>query len=60
VTFGATSPRLPNTLNVAMPGVPSQTQIMAFDLAGIAVSAGSACSSGKVRASSVLRAMDVA
>lgn len=58
--LGADAPRLPNTLNVAMPGVPAQTQIMALDLAGIAVSAGSACSSGKVKASPVLRAMGVA
>jgi cysteine desulfurase len=40
-----------------MPGVRSDTQVMALDLAGIAVSAGSACSSGKVAASHVLEAM---
>ena len=40
-----------------MPGATSETQIMTLDLAGIAVSAGSACSSGKVRASRTLRAM---
>ena len=40
-----------------MPGVASETLVMALDLAGIAVSAGSACSSGKVRPSHVLRAM---
>jgi cysteine desulfurase len=56
---GADAPRLPNTLNVAMPGVPAQTQIMALDLAGIAISAGSACSSGKVKFSPVLHAMGV-
>lgn len=49
--------RLPNTSCVALPGVPAETQVMALDLAGIAVSAGSACSSGKVRPSRVLRAM---
>lgn len=49
--------RLPNTSCVALPGVPAETQVMALDLAGIAVSAGSACSSGKVRPSHVLRAM---
>jgi len=49
--------RLPNTSCVALPGIPAETQIMALDLAGIAVSAGSACSSGKVRPSRVLRAM---
>ena len=57
--LGADAPRLPNTLNVAMPGVPAQTQIMALDLAGIAISAGSACSSGKVKFSPVLHAMGV-
>ena len=40
-----------------MPGVPGETQVMAFDLDGIAVSAGAACSSGKVTHSHVLRAM---
>lgn len=51
------APRLPNTLCVVMPGVPAETQLIAFDLAGLAVSAGSACSSGKLAASHVLRAM---
>lgn len=55
--FGANAPRIANTLCVAMPGVPSETQVIAFDLAGIAVSAGAACSSGRVQASHVLRAM---
>lgn len=59
VVLGADAARLPNTLNVVMPGVPAQTQIMALDLAGIAISAGSACSSGKVRFSPVLHAMGV-
>lgn len=49
--------RLPNTSCIALPGVSAETQVMALDLAGFAVSAGSACSSGKVRASHVLRAM---
>jgi cysteine desulfurase len=57
VVFGAGGRRLPNTSCVAMPGVAAETQVMALDLAGIAVSAGSACSSGKVRASHVLAAM---
>jgi cysteine desulfurase len=42
-----------------MPGIDSDVQVMAFDLAGIGVSAGSACSSGKVKASTVLKAMKV-
>lgn len=52
-------PRLPNTSCLSMPGVKSETQVMMFDLAGIAISAGSACSSGKVSASHVLDAMAV-
>jgi cysteine desulfurase len=58
--FGDRVARLPNTSCATMPDVDSQTQVMAFDLAGIAVSAGSACSSGKVAASHVLEAMGVA
>jgi cysteine desulfurase len=57
--YGMGSPRLPNTSCIGMPGVDSETQVMAFDLAGIAVSAGSACSSGKLRRSGVLEAMGV-
>lgn len=57
--FGLGTPRLPNTSCLAMPDVPAETQVIAFDLAGIAVSAGSACSSGKVAASHVLRAMGI-
>ncbi|WP_431299819.1 cysteine desulfurase family protein [Tabrizicola sp. BL-A-41-H6] len=49
--------RLPNTLCLIAPGWKGETQVMAMDLAGFAVSAGSACSSGKVRASRALRAM---
>jgi len=49
--------RLPNTSMVALPGMESEIQIMALDLAGIGVSAGAACSSGKVRPSHVLAAM---
>ncbi len=58
--FGAGAPRLPNTTCVALAGVPAESQVMALDLAGIAVSAGAACSSGKLRPSGVLRAMGVA
>jgi cysteine desulfurase len=54
---GLAGVRLPNTLCVIAPGWKGETQVMAMDLAGFAVSAGSACSSGKVRASRVLRAM---
>ncbi len=49
--------RLPNTLCFATPGWKGETQVMQMDLAGFAISAGSACSSGKVRASAVLTAM---
>ena len=57
VVFSAGAPRLPNTSCLTMPGVQSETQVMGLDLAGVAVSAGSACSSGKVEASHVLRAL---
>jgi cysteine desulfurase len=56
--FGAGAERLPNTSCLTMPGMASETQVMALDLAGVAVSAGSACSSGKVQASHVLAAMN--
>ncbi len=58
--FGASAPRLPNTLCFATPGVAAATLVIALDLAGVAVSAGSACSSGKVARSHVLEAMGVA
>jgi cysteine desulfurase len=51
--------RLPNTSCIAVPGAKAETLVIGLDLAGVAVSAGSACSSGKVEASHVLRAMDV-
>jgi cysteine desulfurase len=57
--FGGAAERLPNTSCIAMPGVSNQTQLIEFDLAGIAVSTGSACSSGKVGPSHVLAAMGV-
>jgi len=59
VVFGAGVPRLPNTTLFAVPGLKAETAIIAFDLNGIAVSSGSACSSGKVQASHVLAAMGV-
>jgi cysteine desulfurase len=60
VIFGAAVPRLPNTAAIALPGVPAETQVIALDLDGVMVSAGAACSSGKVRASRVLAAMGAA
>jgi cysteine desulfurase len=59
VFFGADVPRLPNTSLFTVPGLKAETAIIAFDLNGIAVSSGSACSSGKVQASHVLAAMGV-
>lgn len=55
--WGKEAPRLPGTLSLSAPGFPSETQLMAMDLAGIAISSGSACSSGKARPSHVLAAM---
>ncbi|MDG4886004.1 MULTISPECIES: cysteine desulfurase family protein [unclassified Mesorhizobium] len=55
--FGAAAPRLANTTFFAIPGVKAETAQIAFDLAGVALSAGSACSSGKVGPSHVLKAM---
>ena len=57
IVFGASAPRLPNTSCIAMPGVSSETQLIAFDLDKIAVSAGSACTSGKIEPSHVIQAM---
>ena len=57
VIFSEGAARLPNTSCLTMPGVQSETQVMGLDLAGVAVSAGSACSSGKVEPSHVLRAL---
>ena len=60
VIFGASAPRLPNTTLFTAPGLKAETAIIAFDLKGIAVSSGAACSSGRVQASTVLAAMGVA
>jgi cysteine desulfurase len=57
IFVGKDAARLPNTACFATPGWKGETQVMQMDLAGYAISAGSACSSGKVRASRVLRAM---
>ena len=59
VLFGERAPRLPNIINISMPGTKSETQLMNFDIAGFAVSAGSACSSGRVAASATLLAMGI-
>ncbi|MBY0432030.1 MAG: aminotransferase class V-fold PLP-dependent enzyme, partial [Rhodospirillales bacterium] len=55
--LGAGAPRLPNTSCLALPGLSGEVLVMALDLAGVAVSAGSACSSGKVAPSHVLKVM---
>jgi len=60
VVIAENEPRLPNTTSLALPGASAETLVIQLDLAGIAVSAGAACSSGKVRASRVLTAMGVA
>jgi cysteine desulfurase len=60
VVFGETAPRLSNTVCFAIPRVEAATLMIALDLAGVAVSSGSACSSGKVTPSHVLAAMGVA
>ncbi len=57
--FGERVSRLANTTCLTLPGISSETQVMALDLAGVAVSAGAACSSGKVGTSHVLEAMGV-
>jgi cysteine desulfurase len=59
VIFGHAAPRLANTSFFAIPGLKAETAQIAFDLAGVALSAGSACSSGKVGPSHVLAAMGV-
>lgn len=59
VIFGETAPRIPNTSLIGHPGLKAETVVMAMDLAGVAVSAGAACSSGKVERSAVLDAMGV-
>ena len=60
VIFGADAARLPNTTLFSVPGMKAETAVIAFDLEGVAVSSGAACSSGKVTPSHVLAAMGVA
>jgi len=60
VVFGAGAPRLPNTTCFAVPAIAAATLLMRLDLAGVAASSGSACSSGKVARSHVLTAMGIA
>ena len=57
--FGVEAERLPNTTLFAAPGMKAETAVIALDLEGAAVSAGAACSSGKVQPSHVLAAMGV-
>ena len=57
IVFSDEVPRLPNTTLFTVPGLKAETAVIGFDLAGIAVSSGSACSSGKVQPSHVLQAM---
>ena len=57
VMLGAGAPRLDQTLCFATPGLPADVQVIGLDLAGVRVSAGAACSSGKVKASPVIEAM---
>ncbi|MFL5173093.1 MAG: aminotransferase class V-fold PLP-dependent enzyme, partial [Microvirga sp.] len=57
IVFSDGVPRLPNTTLFTVPGLKAETAVIGFDLAGIAVSSGSACSSGKVQPSHVLEAM---
>jgi cysteine desulfurase len=57
LVFGADVPRVANTAQFAVPGLKAQTALMALDLDGIAVSSGSACSSGTMKFSEVVRSM---
>jgi cysteine desulfurase len=58
IVFADGVARLPNTTLFTVPGLKAETAVIGFDLEGIAVSSGSACSSGKVQPSHVLEAME--
>jgi cysteine desulfurase len=57
IIFGAGANRVSNTTQISLPGISAETQLMALDLDGVCVSSGSACSSGTVKLSHVLKAM---
>ena len=57
IIFGQNAPRVANTIQISLPDIRAETQLMALDLEGIAVSSGSACSSGSIKPSHVLLAM---
>ncbi len=57
IIYGQKAPRVPNTSYIGLPGLPADEQLMALDMAKIAVSAGSSCTSGTVQPSHVLQAM---
>ena len=57
--FGANALRLPNTSSIRMPNIKAEEQLIKFDLAGFSISAGSACSSGRIASSHVLSAMGI-
>ncbi|MGE5537256.1 MAG: cysteine desulfurase family protein [Gemmatimonas sp.] len=59
IVIAADAPRLANTSALALPGIPAESQILSLDLAGIAIGAGAACSSGKIARSHVLAAMGI-
>jgi len=59
IVIGAQAPRVANTSNISLPGVAAQTILMSLDLEGTAISSGSACSSGTVKSSHVLEAMQL-
>ncbi|MBI2708024.1 MAG: cysteine desulfurase [Proteobacteria bacterium] len=59
VVYGKKAPRVSHVVSLGMPGVLAELQLMAFDLKGIAISAGAACSSGTMKTSHVLTAMGI-